>query len=148
MKKQLFLFLLLLISITEAYSYVSCRSSSCRSSYSSSRSSYRSSSYSPSRSIYRYNNYNSTNYKSSTVKYAPIHSVNKVNLSTATKNRLNNSPSCRLVKNNYVPVYHYDNSNLMMWYFIFNRNHKKDTIWAKSKSELDKKVKNIPTSSW
>ena len=63
---------------------------------------------------------------------------------TPTKNTsyFHNSPSYGLSGGSYHPIYHYNN-NLLFWYFITrnNRTHRNDTIKAKSKSELDLKVK-------
>ena len=58
-----------------------------------------------------------------------------------------NNPSYRMVNNHYYPVY-YRSPNYLFWYFVlFNhRTHRNDTIHAKSKEELDKKVKSVDTS--
>lgn len=58
-----------------------------------------------------------------------------------------NNPSYRLVNNHYYPVY-YRSPNYLFWYFVIlnHRTHRNDTIRAKSKAELDKKVKSISTS--
>jgi hypothetical protein len=57
-----------------------------------------------------------------------------------------NNPSYRMVNNHYYPVY-YRSPNYLLWYFVlFNhRTHRNDTIHAKSKDELDKKVKTVST---
>ncbi len=59
-----------------------------------------------------------------------------------------NNPSYRMVNNRYYPVY-YRSPNYMFWYFVMinHRTHRNDTIRAKSKTELDKKVKSV-SSSW
>jgi len=58
-----------------------------------------------------------------------------------------NNPSYKMVNNRYYPVYHCSR-NYLFWYFVFanRRTHRNDTIRAKSKDELDKKVKSISTS--
>jgi hypothetical protein len=58
-----------------------------------------------------------------------------------------NNPSYRMVNNHYYPVY-YRSPNYLFWYFVlFNhRTHRNDTIRAKSKEELNKKVKSVDTS--
>ena len=58
-----------------------------------------------------------------------------------------NNPSYRMVNNRYYPVYH-RSPNLLLWYFVLSnhRTHRNDTIRAKSKDELDKKVKSVSTS--
>jgi len=58
-----------------------------------------------------------------------------------------NNPSYRMVNNNYYPVYH-RSPNYLLWYFVLanHRTHRNDTIRAKSKDELDKKVKSVSTS--
>jgi len=58
-----------------------------------------------------------------------------------------NNPSYRMVNNHYYPVYH-RSPNYLLWYFVLSnhRTHRNDTIKAKSKNELDKKVKSISTS--
>jgi len=60
-----------------------------------------------------------------------------------------NNPSYRMVNNHYYPVY-YRSPNYMLWYFVMinHRTHRNDTIRAKSKQELDKKVKSVDTSWW
>ena len=59
-----------------------------------------------------------------------------------------NNPSYRMVNNHYYPVYH-RSPNYLLWYFVlFNhRTHRNDTIRAKSKPELDNKVKSV-TTDW
>jgi hypothetical protein len=59
-----------------------------------------------------------------------------------------NNPSYRMVNNHYYPVYH-RSPNYLLWYFVLanHRTHRNDTIRAKSKPELDKKVKAI-SSDW
>jgi len=56
------------------------------------------------------------------------------------------NPSYRMVNNRYYPVYH-RSPNYLLWYFVlFNhRTHRNDTIRAKSKEELDRKVKSTST---
>jgi len=58
-----------------------------------------------------------------------------------------NNPSYRMVNNRYYPVYH-RSPNYLLWYFVLanHRTHRNDTIRAKSKDELDKKVKSVSTS--
>ena len=58
-----------------------------------------------------------------------------------------NNPSYRMVNNRYYPVYH-RSPNYLLWYFVLSnhRTHRNDTIRAKSKNELDKKVKSVSTS--
>jgi hypothetical protein len=58
-----------------------------------------------------------------------------------------NNPSYRMVNNHYYPVYH-RSPNFLLWYFVLSnhRTHRNDTIKAKSKVELDKKVKSVDTS--
>ena len=58
-----------------------------------------------------------------------------------------NNPSYRMVNNRYYPVYH-RSPNYLLWYFVLanHRTHRNDTIHAKSKNELDKKVKSVSTS--
>lgn len=58
------------------------------------------------------------------------------------------NPSYTYANGCYYPVYHY-HPNYLMWYFILrnNRTHHNDTIKAKSKQELDRKVKSS-TSQW
>lgn len=58
-----------------------------------------------------------------------------------------NNPSYRMVNNYYYPVY-YRSPNYLFWYFVIlnPRTHRNDTVRAKSKDELDKKVKSISTS--
>lgn len=58
-----------------------------------------------------------------------------------------NNPSYRMVNNTYYPVYH-RSPNYLLWYFVLanHRTHRNDTIRAKSKEELDKKVKSVSTS--
>ena len=57
-----------------------------------------------------------------------------------------NNPSYRMINNHYYPVY-YRSPNYLLWYFVLanHRTHKNDTIRAKSKNELDKKVKSVST---
>ncbi|MDD4970971.1 MAG: hypothetical protein PHT07_16205 [Paludibacter sp.] len=57
-----------------------------------------------------------------------------------------NNPSYRMVNNHYYPVYH-RSPNYLLWYFVImnHRTHRNDTIKAKSKEELDKKVKSVST---
>jgi len=57
-----------------------------------------------------------------------------------------NNPSYRMVNNHYYPVYH-RSPNYLLWYFVImnQRTHRNDTIRAKSKGELDKKVKSVST---
>jgi hypothetical protein len=57
-----------------------------------------------------------------------------------------NNPSYRMVNNHYYPVYH-RSPNYLLWYFVImnHRTHKNDTIRAKSKDELDRKVKSVST---
>ncbi|MDP4238538.1 MAG: hypothetical protein Q8904_03585 [Bacteroidota bacterium] len=57
-----------------------------------------------------------------------------------------NNPSYRMVNNHYYPVYH-RSPNYLFWYFVLanHRTHRNDTIRAKSKDELDKKVKSVST---
>jgi len=92
-----------------------------------------------------------------------VHSVgtsthtNSVRSSNATQTGFNhsarpvtfyrNNPSYRMVNNRYYPVYH-RSPNFLLWYFVLsnNRTHRNDTIRAKSKEELDKKVKSVSTS--
>jgi len=92
-----------------------------------------------------------------------VHSVgtsthtNSVRSSNATQTGFNhsarpvtfyrNNPSYRMVNNRYYPVYH-RSPNFLLWYFVLsnNRTHRNDTIRAKSKAELDKKVKSVSTS--
>lgn len=56
------------------------------------------------------------------------------------------NPSYKMVNNRYYPVYH-RSPNYLLWYFVlFNhRTHRNDTIRAKSKEELDRKVKATST---
>ena len=58
-----------------------------------------------------------------------------------------NNPSYRMANNRYYPVYH-RSPNYLLWYFVLSnhRTHRNDTIRAKSKNELDKKVKSVSTS--
>ena len=58
-----------------------------------------------------------------------------------------NNPSYRMINNHYYPVYH-RSPNYLFWYFVLlnHRTHRNDTIRAKSKDELDKKVKSVGTS--
>jgi len=58
-----------------------------------------------------------------------------------------NNPSYKMANNRYYPVYH-RSPNYLLWYFVLanNRTHRNDTIRAKSKNELDKKVKSVSTS--
>jgi len=57
-----------------------------------------------------------------------------------------NNPSYRMVNNHFYPVYH-RSPNYLFWYFVIlnHRTHRNDTIHAKSKDELDKKVKSVST---
>jgi hypothetical protein len=57
-----------------------------------------------------------------------------------------NNPSYRMVNNHYYPVYH-RSPNYLLWYFVLanHRTHRNDTIKAKSKAELDHKVKSVST---
>jgi hypothetical protein len=57
-----------------------------------------------------------------------------------------NNPSYRMVNNHYYPVYH-RSPNYLLWYFVLanHRTHRNDTIRAKSKAELDHKVKSVST---
>ena len=57
-----------------------------------------------------------------------------------------NNPSYRMANNRYYPVYH-RSPNYLLWYFVLanHRTHRNDTIRAKSKPELDKKVKSVST---
>jgi len=58
-----------------------------------------------------------------------------------------NNPSYKMANNRYYPVYH-RSPNYLLWYFVLanHRTHRNDTIRAKSKNELDKKVKSVSTS--
>lgn len=60
-----------------------------------------------------------------------------------------NNPSYRMMNNHYYPVYH-RSPNYLLWYFVImnHRTHRNDTIRAKSKDELDKKVKSVSTEWW
>jgi len=58
-----------------------------------------------------------------------------------------NNPSYRMINNRYYPVYH-RSPNSLFWYFVIlnHRTHRNDTIHAKSKDELNKKVKSVDTA--
>lgn len=57
-----------------------------------------------------------------------------------------NNPSYRMMNNRYYPVY-YRSPNYLFWYFVLanHRTHRNDTIRAKSKEELNRKVKSVST---
>jgi hypothetical protein len=80
-----------------------------------------------------------------------VHSANHTNsVRNAHVNRpiffYQHNPSYRMINNRYYPVYH-RSPNYLLWYFVLSnhRTHRNDTIRAKSKEELDRKVKSTST---
>jgi len=80
-----------------------------------------------------------------------VHSANHTNsVRSVHVNRpisfYQHNPSYRMVNNHYYPVYH-RSPNYLLWYFVLSnhRTHRNDTIRAKSKEELDRKVKSTST---
>ena len=85
-------------------------------------------------------NYHTSPVRSTSIK--PISGATGFKSTPKSVTYYRNSPSYGLSGGSYHPIYHYNN-NLLFWYFITmnNRTHRNDTIRAKSKSELDLKVK-------
>jgi hypothetical protein len=78
-----------------------------------------------------------------TVSYATHTSRPVSSLTPSQRAYYHNNPSYSYVNGCYHPIYHYQ-PNCMLWYFVLRNNHthRNDTIKAKSRQELDQKVKS------
>jgi len=166
MKKNLLLIFLLISLPFSVFSRGGCGGGS-HSSCSSSHSSFSSSSHSSFSSSSRPSSFHSSSYsyKSSSTSSHPSTGLKTVSSSShisptksfthvsepihsMTPTRLSyyrNNPSYRSVCGYYRPVYHCS-PNYLFWYFVLtnHNSHRNDTIRAKTKEELDRKVKSLP----
>jgi hypothetical protein len=139
MKKVKFLFVMLMVVLPFS---MSARGGFHSSSHSSFHSSSRPSSFRSSGFLYKPRNNSSTIVRTVRPSTHMSPSVSKMTPKQTTF--YHNNPSYTRVGNSYRPVYHY-HPNYLFWYFIMRNNHtnRTDTIKAKTKQELDKKVKSI-----
>ena len=156
MKKVKILLIALMVAVLPLSMFSRGGGSHSSSSHSSSSHSYFSSSSSSRPSSFRSSSYS---YKASSTSNRPsttVRTVSSVSHVSPSVSRMtpkqtsfyHSNPSYTSVGGYYRPIYHCS-PNYMFWYFVMtnNRTHRNDTIRAKSKAELDKKVSSVK-SQW